>query len=169
MCWSHTQGLVRSSRSMRSSSTMIYSMRPNSLQCLAENCASSTAFAGASSSGAGGELPSRLLPFVRRGLRLRLSVARVGHIDRRMDRHAEPNRPPVVSTWGAQCTANQGLPQQPVPQCTMDRCDTSVLMPGRKSSIVVLLPRLSVLRAEAVRPIELRWFRHTTGSGGGRR
>jgi hypothetical protein len=28
------------------------------------------------------------------------SVARVGHIDRRIDRHVEPNRPPVISTSG---------------------------------------------------------------------
>ena len=52
---------------------------------------------------------------------------------------------------------------------TMDRCDTSVLMPCRKSSIVVLSPRLSEPRAEAVRHIERLWFRHTTGSGGGGR
>jgi hypothetical protein len=36
---------------------------------------------------------------------------------------------------------------------TMDRCDTSVLTPCRKSSIVVLSPRLSEPRAEAVRHI----------------
>jgi len=33
-------------------------------------------------------------------------VARFGLIDRRIDRHVEPIRPPVVSTRGAQCTAN---------------------------------------------------------------
>jgi len=52
---------------------------------------------------------------------------------------------------------------------TMDKCDTSVLTPCRKSSIVVLSPRLSEPRAEAVRHIERLWFRHTTGSGGGGR
>jgi len=39
------------------------------------------------------------------------SVARVGHIDRRIDRQVEPNGPPVISTSGTQCTANRGLPQ----------------------------------------------------------
>ncbi len=44
------------------------------------------------------------------------SIACFGVIDRRIDRHVEPNRPPVISTKGARCSANRGLPQEPVPQ-----------------------------------------------------
>ncbi len=65
-------------------------------------------FARWASIGPAGQRPCLIVSGLCRGpaSKTNVSVARVGHIDRRIDRHVEPNRPPVFSTTGAQCTAN---------------------------------------------------------------